>query len=413
MNSVKDAGRMAALGELSEFRQEFYQCLRRRGDACFELADAVLCADRPVGSLVGLSLTAEHRRGHGALYDAVNNGVVEVGRLRRALAGLPLPRDRQGRIVLGVDVSAWLRPDAACCPDRAFCHVYGRGKNAAQMIPGWPYSFVAALETGRSSWTAVLDAVRITPADDLTTVTAAQVRAVVDRLREGGRWCDGDPRMLVIFDAGYDITRLAWLLRDLPVDVLGRLRSDRNFYLPAPARRSGQVGRPARHGPVVDLDDPATHPDPAVSTIAETSRYGTAFAAAWDAAHQQLQRRAGWAGHVGSLPTVEGTLIRLVVDRLPGDRNPKPVWLWTSALGLDAAEVDQAWQAYLRRFDMEHMFRFFKQTLGWTTPRVRDPKSADRWTWLTCATRRCCFRMEVKDHPFRRRRSGVVKLEAA
>jgi hypothetical protein len=50
------------------------------------------------------------------------------------------------------------------------------------MIPGWAYSFVAALETGRSSWTAVLDVVRIAPVEDATTVTAVQVRAVIDRL---------------------------------------------------------------------------------------------------------------------------------------------------------------------------------------------------------------------------------------
>lgn len=385
MTIVKDAGRVAALGELSEFRQEFYQCLSRRADACFELADALLCADGPVGSLVGLSLAAEHRRGHGALYDAVNQGMIEVDRLRRALAGLPLPRDRAGRIVLAVDVSAWLRPDAATSPDRAFCHVHGRGRNAAQLIPGWPYSFVAALETGRSSWTAILDAVRITPADDLTVVTAAQVREVVDRLRQAGRWCDGDPRMLVVFDAGYDLTRLAWLLADLPIDVLGRVRSDRTFYLPAPARVPGQAGRPVRHGPKIDLDDPAGRPDPAVSTITGTARYGTAFATAWHAAHQQLQRRAGWAEHTGELPTVSGTLIRLQVDRLPGDRQPKPMWLWTSALELDTVAVDQAWHAYLRRFDLEHTFRMIKQTLGWTRPRLRDPHSADLWTWLIIA----------------------------
>ena len=47
-----------------------------------------------------------------------------------------------------------------------------------------------------------------------------------------------------------------------------------------------------------------------------------------------LQRRAGWAEHHGELPVVEGTLVRLVVDRLPGDRHPKPVWLWASATGL-------------------------------------------------------------------------------
>ena len=380
---VHDAGSAGGLGTLSAFRRVFYDCLDRRADALFELCDSVLCADGPVGSLVGLSLAAEHRRGHGALYDAVNAGRVQVDRLRRELAGLPLPRDGAGRIMLGVDVSNWLRPDAATAPDRSFCHVYGRGRSAAQLIPGWPYSFVAALEPGRTSWTAVLDVVRLGPLDDVTKVTAAQVRAVVARLGQAGQWVEGDPPILVVFDAGYDIVRLAWLLADVPVIVVGRLASNRVFRLPCPPRLAGQVGRPARHGPVIDLDEPATHPAAAVSTVSDTSRYGKAFADAWDRAHQQLQRRGGWADHQGELPTVQGTLIRLVVDRLPGDRHPKPVWLWTSAIGLDASDVDRLWQSYLRRFDLEHTFRLFKQTLGWTKPRIRDPKTAERWTWLT------------------------------
>ena len=117
-----------------------------------------------------------------------------------------------------------------------FCHVYGRGKGNAQMIPGWPYSFVAALEPGRSSWTAVLDAVRLGPDDDETEVTAAQVRQVITRLIAAGHWRAGDPDMLIVFDAGYDVTRLAWLLADLPAELLGRLRSDRVLYFPAPPR---------------------------------------------------------------------------------------------------------------------------------------------------------------------------------
>jgi hypothetical protein len=229
----------------------------------------------------------------------------------------------------------------------------------------------------------MLDVLRLGPLDDATQVTAGQVREVVDRLRQAGQWAEGDPPILVVFDAGYDIVRLAWLLRDVPVVLAGRLKSDRVFHLPVPARRPGQVGRTGRHGPVIDLDQPHTHPTATVSTVNETTRYGQAFADAWDAAHQQLQRRAGWADHQGPLPTVEGTLIRLVVDRLPGERTPKPVWLWCSALGLDEATVDRIWQAYLRRFDVEHTFRLFKQTLGWTTPRIRDPQAADRWTWLT------------------------------
>src|SRR5947208_12399727 len=228
MNSLQD--RIACvepLAALSRFRLDFYGCLTPRRDELFELADAVLCADGPVRTLVGLSLAPEHRRGHGALYDAVNHGRIDIGRLRRSLAGLPLPRAADGRLMLAVDVSSWLRPGAATSPGRLFCHVYGRGKGQAQMIPGWPYSVVAALEPGRTSWTAVLDAVRLGPDYDDIAVTAAQVRGVITRLIAAGHWYEGDPPILVIFDAGYDVTRLSFLLGDLPAELLGRPRHPR------------------------------------------------------------------------------------------------------------------------------------------------------------------------------------------
>ena len=91
----------ASLDDLAAFRGAFYDCLTLRADALFELTDAVLCAEGPVSTLVGLTLTAEHRRGHGALYDGLGSGRIEVGRLRRSLATLPVPRDGQGRINAG------------------------------------------------------------------------------------------------------------------------------------------------------------------------------------------------------------------------------------------------------------------------------------------------------------------------
>jgi hypothetical protein len=102
--------------------------------------------------------------------------------------------------------------------------MYGRSRSKDQFIPGWPYSFVAALEPGRTSWTQVLDAVRLGPDDDVAEVTAGQVRAVLQRLIAAGQWRSGDADVLVVFDSGYDLARLAFLLADLPVEVLGRLR---------------------------------------------------------------------------------------------------------------------------------------------------------------------------------------------
>lgn len=107
------------------------------------------------------------------------------------------------------------------------------------------------------------------------------------------------------------------------------------------------------------------------------------MARSFDRLHPRWTHRGVWADHDGDVPILEGTVIRLQVDHLPGDGEPKPLWLWFSGTGATATKIDSLWQMFLRRFDLEHTFRFLKQTLGWTKPRIRTPEAADRFTWLT------------------------------
>lgn len=385
MSLLRDGVRRDAFAELSRFRGEFYSCFTRRADALFELADAVLCADGPVRSLVELSLVGEHRRGHGGLYDALAHGRLDAGGLRRALASVPLPRAVDGRLVLAVDITCWLRPDAHTSPERILCHTYGRGKDQHIPVPGWPYSVITALEPGRSSWTAPLDAQRLAPGDDAAAVTATQLRDLVQRLIHAGQWQTGDPDVLVVADAGYDAPRLAFLLQDLPVQILARMRSDRVLRRACPPRLPGTMGRPPRHGGEFVFGQPDTWGIPDAATVTETRLYGTATARSWDRLHPKLTHRSSWTAEAGTLPVIEGTVIHLKVDHLPSGATPKPVWLWWSATDATPADVDRLWQAFLRRFDIEHTFRLFKQTLGWTCPKIRTPEAADRWTWLILA----------------------------
>ena len=375
----------AQRSELARFRQEFYTSLTLRADALFELTDAVLCADGPVGSLVELSLVGEHLRGHGSLYAALARGRVDIGRLRWALSATLLPRAAGGRLVLAVDITCWLRPEAHTSPGRILCHTYGRGKDQHIPVPGWPYSVVCALEAGRSSWTAPLDARRLAPGDEAATVTATQLREVIERLIAAGHWRPGDPGILIVADAAYDGPRLAYLLADLPVQVLVRMRSDRVLRRRAPPRTPGTTGRPRRHGTEFVFGDPATWGEPDITTHTDTRLYGPALARAWNRLHPRLTHRTAWIAHTGNLPILEGTLIRLQVERLPSGAIPKPVWLWHSGTDLEPRDVDLLWQAFLRRFDIKHTFRLLKQTLGWVCPKIRTPQAADRWTWLILA----------------------------
>ena len=141
-------GEAAARQALAEFRVAYYQCLRKRADAMFELCDTVLCSPGPVTSLPELTMDSVHRRGHGAMYDALAAGEIDLISLRMSLATLALPRSSQGQLRLAVDVTPWPRPDAECSPQRCHCHRPCRCDGVRQTIPGWPYSIVAALESG-------------------------------------------------------------------------------------------------------------------------------------------------------------------------------------------------------------------------------------------------------------------------
>jgi DDE superfamily endonuclease len=161
------------------------------------------------------------------------------------------------------------------------------------------------------------------------------------------------------------------------VVVLVRMRSDRVLRRPTPTHLPGTRGRPRRHGDEFVFGDHTTWGEPDVTTRTDTRLHGPALVRAWNRLHPRLTHRTAWAAHLGKLPTIEGTVIRLDVAQLPSRAIPKPVWLWHSTIDLDPGMVDLLRQAFLRRFDIEHTFRMLEQTLGWTTPKIRTPEQGE------------------------------------
>ena len=356
------------------FREELYHLgFERRRDALVELLDALLVAGH-VPAFVHLSLAQLFRRRWGSAYDALAAGRLNEPVLRELVSRYPLD---DGAPLYALDTSIWPRCDAECSPERGFYHSSSRQSAGQPIVAGWSYAWLAQLSFTHESWTAPLDVRRVPVHGDAHAVAAAQIRELVVRQPAAS------PVPLCVFDAGYDIGTLAHDLGDLDqrrVAVLVRVRGDRCFYA-EPEPRDFKLGRPRRHGAKFACKDARSWWAPSAEHTETHHQYGQVRVRAWAGIHAKVQHRPTPGRRRPVWPILHGTLVLVEVERLPRQtRIPKQLWLWWRGPG--QPDLAGAWRAYVRRFDLEHTYRFCKQTLNWTTPRVRTPQQADRWTWL-------------------------------
>lgn len=353
-----------ALACLARFRQEFYRCLWRRGDALCELADAVLTAPA-AGTLPYLSLEPRFRRGHGMVYQGLDKGRIDEERLRDLLVR---HRPRDWPPAFAVDASTYPRPAAETSPGREWhphsCkghHGRRRGSRAVAgtdgsarregrggdaVVAGWAFQWLAQLSFAPGSWTAPQDMTRVGVRDDATAKAAQMIIAHAGRLR-----ADGETRIpLYVHDAGYDEAPLTWDLREHldKVQILVRVRNDRVMYRdppPEPPRR----GRPRKHSADrFECAGPATWGTPDQELSPDGREYGHVSVMSWGGLHPRLWCRGRFAGFWPS-PVIRCHLIRVTVQKLPGGRKPPgPLWLWWAGPGMP--DLDLCWRAYLRRF---------------------------------------------------------------
>jgi hypothetical protein len=362
------------LEALHTFRTDLHRCFDRRADALCELVDALL-ASGAVTSLPHLSLQAPHRRGWGSLYAALAAGRLDVEALRAKLTQYPVTDSQP---VYAIDLSVWPRCDAEASPGRGFYYHPSRHSAGQPIVAGWAYQWLAQLSFDRDSWTAPHDVRRVQPTENAHTVAVAQITALIAQQPVSAA------TPLFVFDAGYDSAQLTPALAETAAAILVRLRADRCFYADPPLTPpSPKGGRPRKHGAKFACKDPTTWPSPTAEHVGEDTQYGTVRVRAWSGLHPKQQAHPD-RGTRKTRPIVRGTVILVEVSRLPARLyQPQLLWLWWAGPG--TPDLDLVWRAYVRRFDLEHTLRFCKQSLGWTTPRVRHPEQADRWTWLVVA----------------------------
>ncbi|MHC5824296.1 MAG: NF041680 family putative transposase [Nostoc sp.] len=339
---------------LEEFRQAVYKHLGRAHDATFELTDAILLT-RNVYCLADLSLSPVFRRKWSSVYEALQDSRPQRQKLMQLyIKQIPTVE----RPLLAGDHTNWSRPDAVTLQERTYEHSGTSIAGNKPITVGQGYSTIAWIPESEGSWALPLRHERITSAESPISKAIWQLKQV----------CKYFPtRPISVWDSEYGCAPFILKTANIPVDILVRLRSNLCLW-GEPLAYSGK-GRPKKHGDKFKLNEPTTWSEATSVLKVNDSKLGRVRVSLWKDLHfRQAATR---------------TMLLIRVERLDAHfyiRLSKPLWLaW---VGEEMPPLESVWCLYLRRFTIDHWYRFLKQRLHWTVPKLSTPKQSERWSDL-------------------------------
>ena len=242
--------------------------------------------------------------------------------------------------------------------DRGYHYSPQKNQKATE---GHSYSTIAWIPEEKGSWALPLRHERITSFETPITKAAWQLKQVRKSVN-----CP----ILALLDSEYGNASWVNKILDIKVDCLIRIRSNCCLY-GAPGQYSGR-GRPRKHGDKFKRNDKSTWWKATETVELDDDQLGRIKVSKWS----QL--------HFHGSPSVAMTLI--LVERLKVNKKgslPKPLWLvFIGKQKLDLHPLASLWKKYLRRFTVDHWYRFIKQRLHLTLPALSTPHQCERWSDL-------------------------------
>lgn len=318
------------LNTLNEFRHAMYRCFGNAKNALFNLVDA-LASEAGARSFPELSLSPFFERTWASLYEALEDGQIDAEQLRSVFLDFaPLPEPGQF-VFLGVDTSNLYRPEAETAADRTLVPRSNLPKTAHVTCPGWMISSVVLLPTLAGQGTFVLDTVRVRSTERATQVAAGQLRTVVALLVARGL------RPIILGDRWYACAPFLAPMADVEANSLLRVKSNRVFYRPAPARLAGQRGASRKDGSRFQCKDESSHGKPDETWEGLDAKGATVQVRSWNHLHLRSAR------------SLELSIIEVIRHGASGsDRDPRISWfVWK---GNHAAPLAQISPIYRLRY---------------------------------------------------------------
>ena len=339
-----------------------------------ELLDA-LCSHTQAKSVVELSLQSCFRRTQSAIFKALD--AYRPGKDGLAhMVGPHLPPPEQGTFwLVGVDVTPQPRPYAQTLAERGFVYQPSVIWSNKPITIGHQYSTVALLPEKDTQqpvpWMVPFSCQRVKPEESKALVGARQLGAILadKKLPLHGQ--------LTVEVGDSDYSQAAYLAANRAHEhliSLVRCRGNRTLYRQNERSASQTGGAPGHYGAPFNLKNPASWHEPdAESQLPFTSRRGRAYQVVIRAWHNILMPGKNKPTRL-RMSNYPFTLVRIMLlDESGQSRFKHPLWLLVVGERRYKLSLEDLYQAYTQRSDLEHFFRFGKQRLllaSYQTPEV-------------------------------------------
>jgi hypothetical protein len=338
-----------------QFRKELYQILAPSRDAVFEIIDAI-AASRDARSAVEVSLSPTMERNFSSVYKGIERTRIDVELLQPLLVKQAEASGTllfEGWALYALDHSPYPRKTAPTIFDRGYVH------GADGRVIGHRYSLLGRVMHEQGSWIGIVDCRRIATHQSPQVVGATQVALLKEQ---------GTLRRIIAADAEYPVADMLDQA-DEKTRLMIRLRGNNKLFGEPEPRPPGKRGAPKKHGKKIKLNRAETLGEPAHRLRVEEDDGGWVVISVWERMHFK------------SRPDRPLCAIRVECFKADGTRRfQRPLWLlWTGPAEMEWASF---WKVYLRRFCLERVHQFTKNSLAWTRGRFGHTEREERWTWL-------------------------------
>lgn len=366
---------MPILDQLKSLRQFIYSNFPARRDANMNILDAISSYGHRCKSVVELSEANCFERQYTSITDGIADGLPKTNWNNIVKGIFKAAELHSARVLVVTDCTPNPRPSAKMLEDRHITHYPNPAPGNKPICVGHEYSMAAFIPEDPSSqkqhWLLPFSVERVKSQEKGHEVGIGQIEDLINH-------CDLDDKMVVsIADSKYGTQYCRGKVSEHENWVhLFRFNSTRNIYTPAIDETKG-AGNKNRYGKKMKLNNPLTHykadDELQKAIVIRNGKTCTLTIKSWY--DQILRGTREFKGYEHPL-----TLFQISLTNADGESIYKnPLWLGLCGQRREEVTLEEAFNYYSSRYDIEHVFRFGKDKLLFDAYETPDVDHEESW----------------------------------